>query len=156
MLFLQNLSFYRKSVHHWFVYTDNCGTTEEKRFVRYFATQVEELKKVYETVYLIRNERKYHLHSFDDGKRFEPDYILILGNKSTIIEQQQILIEQKGQHLVDNDIWKEHFLLQLEKGSKCIAYPDYDNYSVKGLPFYTHNVKEQRFKQYFEELYKKI
>lgn len=147
---------YDLSDKDWFVYTDNYGTTEEKRFVRYFATQVEELKKVYETVYLIRNERKYHLHSFDDGKRFEPDYILILGNKSTIIEQQQILIEPKGQHLVDNDIWKEHFLLQLEKGSKCIAYPDYDNYSVKGLPFYTHNVKEQRFKQYFEKLYKKI
>ena len=147
---------YDLSDKDWFVYTDNYGTTEEKCFVRYFATQVEELKKVYETVYLIRNERKYHLHSFDDGKRFEPDYILILGNKSTIIEQQQIFIEPKGQHLVDNDIWKEHFLLQLEKGSKCIAYPDYDNYSVKGLPFYTHNVKEQRFKQYFEKLYKKI
>lgn len=33
---------------------------------------------------------------------------------------------------------------------------DYDNYSVKGLPFYTHNVKEQRFKQYFEKLYKNL
>ena len=122
--------------------------------LRYFATQVEELKEVYETVYLIRNERKYHLYSFDDGKRFEPDYILILGNKSTVVEQQQIFIEPKGQHLIDNDIWKEHFLLQLENGSKCVTYPDYDNYSVKGLPFYTHNVKEQRFKEYFEKLYK--
>ena len=64
------------------------------------------------------------------------------------------VIEPKGQHLIDNDIWKEHFLLQLENDSKCIAYPDYDNYSVKGLPFYTHNVKEQRFKEYFEKLYK--
>ena len=100
---------------------------------------------MYETVYLIRNERKYHLHSFDDGKRFEPDYILILGNKSTIIEQQQIFIEPKGQHLVDNDIWKEHFLLQLEKGSKCIAYPDYDNYSVKGLPFVDLYLKLTQF-----------
>ena len=127
---------------------------KKKRFVRYFSTQVEELNKVYETVYLIRNERKYHLYSFDDGKRFEPDYILILGNKSTVVEQQQIFIEPKGQHLIDNDIWKEHFLLQLEDDSKCIAYPDYDNYSVKGLPFYTHNVKEQRFKEYFEKLYK--
>jgi len=44
--------------------------------------------------------------------------------------------------------------LQLENGSKCVTYPDYDNYSVKGLPFYTHNVKEQRFKEYFEKLYK--
>ena len=33
---------------------------------------------------------------------------------------------------------------------------DYDNYSVKGLRFYTHNVKEQRFKQYFEKLYKNL
>lgn len=114
----------------------------------------EKLATAYETVYLIRNERKYHLYSFDDGKRFEPDYILILGNKSTVVEQQQIFIEPKGQHLIDNDIWKEHFLLQLEDDSKCIAYPDYDNYSVKGLPFYTHNVKEQRFKEYFEKLYK--
>ena len=65
-----------------------------------------------------------------------------------------IFIEPKGQHLIDNDIWKEHFLLQLEDDSKCIACPDYDNYSVKGLPFYTHNVKEQRFKEYFEKLYK--
>ena len=145
---------YDLSDKSWFVYYDNYGTTEEKRFVRYFATQVEELKKLYETVYLIRNERKYHLYSFDDGKRFEPDYILILGNKSTVVEQQQIFIEPKGQHLIDNDIWKEHFLLQLEDDSKCIAYPDYDNYSVKGLPFYTHNVKEQRFKEYFEKLYK--
>lgn len=72
----------------------------------------------------------------------------------TVVEQQQIFIEPKGQHLIDNDIWKEHFLLQLEDDSKCIAYPDYDNYSVKGLPFYTHNVKKQRFKEYFEKLYK--
>lgn len=97
------------------------------------------LKKIYRKRYLqvrkIVYKRKYHLYSFDDGKRFEPDYILILGNKSTVVEQQQIFIEPKGQHLIDNDIWKEHFLLQLEDDSKCIAYPDYDNYSVKGLPF---------------------
>ena len=145
---------YNLSNKPWFVYDDNYGTTEEKRFVRYFSTQVEELKKVYETVYLIRNERKYHLYSFDDGKRFEPDYILILGNKTTVIEQQHIFIEPKGQHLRENDDWKEKFLLQLENDSRCIAYPDYDNYSVKGLPFYTHNVKEQQFKEYFEKLYK--
>lgn len=82
----------------WFVYDDNYGTTEEKRFVRYFATQVEELEKVYDTVYLIRNERKYHIYSFDDGRRFEADYILILGNNTTLIEQQHIFIEPKGRN----------------------------------------------------------
>lgn len=32
---------YDLSDKSWFVYDDNYGTTEEKRFVRYFATQVE-------------------------------------------------------------------------------------------------------------------
>lgn len=143
---------YDLSDKDWFVYDDNYGTTEEKRFVRYFATQVEALKKVYETVYLIRNERKYHIYSFDEGKRFEPDYILIIGNETTVIEQQHIFIEPKGQHLREHDQWKEKFLLQLESDSKCIAYPDYDNYMVRGLPFYTHSVKEQEFKDAFEGL----
>lgn len=138
----------------WFVYEDNYGTTEEKRFVKYFSTQVDELKKVYDLVYLVRNERKYHIYSFDEGKRFEPDYILILGKRGTVMEQQHIFIEPKGEHLRKNDEWKEKFLLQLKDRAKCIAYPDYDKYSVLGLPFYTHSVKEHEFKEEFEQLYK--
>ena len=81
----------------WFVYNDNYGTTEEKKFVAYFATKVSELKQIYEEVYLIRNERNLHIYSFEDGGRFEPDYILLLKRKdSSQIEQQQIFIEPKG------------------------------------------------------------
>ena len=43
----------------WFVFNDNFGTTEEKAFVAYFASRVEELKKEYEKVYLVRNERQF-------------------------------------------------------------------------------------------------
>lgn len=75
---------YGLSDKSWFVYDDNYGTTEEKRFVRYFSTQVDELEKVYETVYLIRNERKYHLYSFDDGKRFEPIALHTIATPSSI------------------------------------------------------------------------
>lgn len=138
----------------WFAYEDNFGTTEEKRFVKYFSTHIDDLKKKYEQVYLIRNERKYHMYSFNEGKRFEPDYILIIGNQTTLLEQQHIFIEPKGQHLREKDKWKEDFLLQLKADSRCIAYPDIDNYSVMGLPFYTHGVKEEQFKEAFENLYK--
>ena len=83
---------------------------------------------------MIRNERKYHLYSFDDGKRFEPDYILILGNKSTVVEQQQIFIEPKGQHLIDNDIWKEHLQAQ-QTGSRInTGFPLFSPHSNSTKP----------------------
>lgn len=136
----------------WFVYNDNYGTTEEKRFVKYFSSQVDKLKALYQIVYLIRNERKYHMYSFAEGKRFEPDYILILGNENVIVEQQQIFIEPKGEHLRKNDEWKELFLLELEKNAKCITYHDDGEYKILGLPFYTHGTHEQAFKNAFEKL----
>ena len=136
----------------WFVYDDNYGTTEEKRFVKYFFTHVDKLKTLYQIVYLIRNERKYHMYSFAEGKRFEPDYILILGNENMIMEQQPIFIESKGEHLRKNDEWKEPFLLEIENNAKCVTYHDDGQYKVLGLPFYTHGAHEQVFKTAFEKL----
>lgn len=40
----------------WFVYNDNYGTSEEKAFVAYFKARIEELKKIYSKIYLIRND----------------------------------------------------------------------------------------------------
>jgi len=141
------------SKEDWFVYEDNLGTTEEKRFVMYFSTKIEELRKKYDEIYLIRNERNFHLYSFDEGRRFEPDYLLILSKEGVVWEEQQIFIEPKGKHLVKDDIWKEEFLLQLEQKAKCICYHNKnDQYKVLGLPFYTHDLNEQEFKDEFERV----
>ena len=51
------------SVEGWFVYTDNYGTSEEKAFVAYFRGYVDDLKKTYSRIYLVRNEREFHIYS---------------------------------------------------------------------------------------------
>ena len=136
----------------WFVYEDNFGTTEEKRFVAYFDTKIEKLRKVYDEIYLIRNERNFHIYSFKDGNRFEPDYVLILIKEGTVLEQQQIFIEPKGTHLLEKDAWKEEFMKELENNAKCICYHNKrDKYKVIGLPFFNHEQRSIQFDDAFNQ-----
>lgn len=122
----------------WFVYNDNFGTSEEKSFVAYFAYHVERLRREYETVYLVRNERQLVLYSFEGGERFEPDYLMFLRTRNgTGIEQYQIFVEPKGVHLMDHDRWKEDFLCQIkERGIPTKTFADDNRYHVWGFPFY--------------------
>ena len=86
----------------WYVYNDNYGTTEEKKFVKYFNDYIKEFEDKYDNVYLIRNERVLKIYSFEDGERFEPDYLLILENDNKIEDKQyQIFIEPKGGVSID-------------------------------------------------------
>jgi len=66
----------------WYAYSENYGTSEEKRFVKYIASQIDDLKAKYEgpEIYLIRNELDYWLFSPQDGRRFSPDYMLIVND----------------------------------------------------------------------------
>lgn len=138
----------------WFVYQDNFGTVEEKRFVKYFSGKISKLRKKYDEIYLIRNERNFHIYSFEEGKRFEPDYVLILGKNGIVLEQQQIFIEPKGTHLIEHDAWKEKFLLQIENMAECICYHNKnDRYKVLGLPFYNQEREiEDKFNNEFNRV----
>lgn len=129
------------AVEDWFAYNDNFGTSEEKNFVAYFKERVEELKKIYDKVYLVRNERELAIYSFDDGARFEPDYVLFLQKKNADgSEQWQIFIEPKGEHLIEHDAWKEKFLIQLrEQAVPVKIFADDTDYKIWGLPFFNHN-----------------
>jgi type III restriction enzyme len=130
----------------WFVFNDNYGTSEEKAFVKYFSTFVNDLKKEYEKVYLVRNERQLVLYSFDGGEHFEPDYLLFLRKKhSSGYDQYQIFVEPKGDQLITKDKWKEDFLLQIEKrGIPKKTFVDDYTYHVWGFPFFnkTNRVNE--------------
>ncbi|MBR2215550.1 MAG: DEAD/DEAH box helicase family protein [Selenomonadaceae bacterium] len=134
------------SAEDWFAYTDNFGTSEEKAFVAYFKDYVEDLRKIYNKVFLVRNERVFHLYSFEDGERFEPDYVLFLQkDKTDGYEQIQIFIEPKGNGLLDKDAWKEEFLLQLEEKAKAVKiYADDNKYRICGFHFFNqeHRMKE--------------
>jgi type III restriction enzyme len=49
----------------WYAYSENYGTSEEKRFVKYLASQIADLhtKYVGAEIYLIRNELDYWLYN---------------------------------------------------------------------------------------------
>lgn len=142
------------SSEDWFAYTDNFGTSEEKAFVSYFRGFVDDLRKKYDRIYLVRNERAFHIYSFEDGERFEPDYVLFLQtDKADGFEQLQIFIEPKGEHLLEKDEWKEKFLLQLKKEAiptKIIA--DNNDYRIWGLPFFNQTKGMKDFESEFQAL----
>lgn len=142
------------SKEDWFVFEDNYGTTEEKAFVAYFKTYVKQLKEKYDKVYLIRNERQLHIYSFDGGERFEPDYVLFLHRpKADGYEQLQIFIEVKGTHLLENDKWKEDFLLQLESQSIPITrFVDDNDYRILGFHFYNRDERMGDFSKDIEKI----
>ena len=135
------------SKEDWFAFEDNFGTSEEKAFVAYFKTFVPVLKAKYDKVFLVRNERQLHIYSFDGGERFEPDYLLFLHkNNSDGYEQLQVFIEPKGTHLVENDKWKEDFLLEIE--DKAIAtkiFVDDNKYKIWGFHFFNTDVRMSDF-----------
>lgn len=138
----------------WFVFNDNFGTSEEKAFVAYFSNYVDELKKEYEKVYLVRNERQIVLYSFDGGERFEPDYLMFLRKRNaTGYEQYQIFVEPKGNHLLAQDKWKEDFLLQIEsRGIPKKTFADDNKYFVWGFPFYNQQNRMAEFTTAFEKI----
>lgn len=138
------------SAEDWFVYTDNYGTSEEKAFVAYFRGYVADLRKIYDRIFLVRNEREFHIYSFEDGERFEPDYVLFLQkNKTDGFEQLQIFIEPKGTQLLEKDAWKEKFLLQLkEEAVPTTIFVDDNDYKIWGFHFYN---QENRMKEFDSE-----
>lgn len=138
----------------WFIFNDNFGTTEEKAFVAYFASYVEELRREYEAVYLVRNERQLVLYSFVGGERFEPDYLMFLRRRNgTSTEQYQVFVEPKGNHLIAQDKWKEDFLLELEsRGIPKMTFADDNEYHIWGFPFYNQQNRMIVFTRAFERL----
>ena len=67
----------------------------------------------------------------------------------------KIFVEPKGSHLLEQDSWKEDFMLQMESMSETVCYNnDSDEFKVLGLPFYNKDNKEQEFSEAIEKLYK--
>lgn len=140
---------------NWYVYKDNYGTTEEKRFVKYFAEScLPDLQKKYSDIRLLRNECQISIFDFNDGNRFEPDYLLFLKNKeSGQYEYTQVFIEPKGEHLLEKDKWKEDFLLQLEqKAIPVVQFKSDAKYKIWGLHFFCHGKRDRELAHDMERL----
>ena len=141
------------SKRDWFVFNENYGTSEEKYFVRYLDTMIDELQKKYDDVYLLRNEKHFKLYAFDDGRAFEPDFLLLLTKKEQEVElTYQVFIEPKGDHLFDNNAWKQNFLLDLKAVHQIDQVWEGKEFIAWGLPFYDHKSCKAEFIPAFEKL----
>lgn len=140
----------------WYAYNDNYGTSEEKLFVKFIENEISpRLKAKKLKFYLIRNERvpELAIYNFENGERFEPDYILVVIKENidkNIIHQ--LFTEPKGEHLLEHDKWKEEFLLKIKDESNTSQILSFvDNYRILGLPFFNNKYKKKEFLEYFEK-----
>lgn len=123
----------------WYAYDENYGTSEEKKFVKWMATQIDNLHLEYPNseIYVIRNELDYWLFGFD-GRRFSPDYLLIINDTINKKMYYQCLIEPKGGHLLEQDKWKEESLIMLNDSSKVVFDENDDD--------------RRKYKEYLQEI----
>ncbi|AHC14499.1 DEAD/DEAH box helicase family protein [Salinispira pacifica] len=137
----------------WYVFNENYGTSEEKYLVRYIDKMYEKLKEKYDTVYLVRNEKHFQIFNFQDGRPFEPDFLLFLSKKEQDISiQYQVFIEPKGEHLIQTDKWKEDFLKELKDQHKIEVLWKNKDFNILGMPFYNERIKKQEFDDSFKTL----
>lgn len=143
------------SSEDWYVFNDNYGTSEEKYFVKYFKSYIEpKFKAKNLEYYVIRNERvpDFAIYSFGAGERFEPDFLLFVKKKNIAGDNDiyQAYVEPKGDHLLEQDDWKDKFLGQILDEHK-IQTLFVDNYKVLGLPFFNKGNRMEDFETYVDK-----
>jgi len=139
----------------WYVFNNNYGTTEEKSFIKYFASKIDSLRTKYDKIFVIRNEKQVKVYSFENGEAFEPDFLLLLikENKPKNI-YFNIFVEPKGNHLLDKDSWKGEALKEFSKSSiPVVKFADDNFYKIWGTPLYNQDNNMDEFDEYFNKYF---
>ena len=132
------------------------GTSEEQSFIDFISGFIEKLKERYSDIALLRNEKFFQVFDFDEGRAFEPDFVLLLKEKNHKVTIYQIFIEPKGEIYAEAEKWKQKFLNELEKKVEIernlLMEMENKDFKLIGLPFYNEQLK----KDFEEALEKKI
>jgi len=138
----------------WNAYEDNYGTSEEKYFVEELNNMMDDLKKKFTDIHLLRNELFFKIYNFSDGQAFQPDFVLFMKKKNGEEINYQLFIEPKGDKLIfeKDEIEKEKFLLEIEKNFKTDEIWESKNLRIIGMPFYNRFYKEKEFREKFREI----
>jgi type III restriction enzyme len=137
----------------WFAFDDCYGTSEEKLLIQYIDKKYDELAKKYSEAYLIRNEKHFKIYAFDDGRPFEPDFVLyLIGKEESDTGHYQVFIEPKGGHLLLADKWKEEFLSVIKDDHAVEQLFSNKHYVLWGLPFFNQAERLTEFDKAFQEL----
>lgn len=134
----------------WYALDAFHGTSEEKSLIKFLRDSMENFKEQYEKVNLLRNEEVYKIYDFEQGRGFQPDFLLFLKQQNENL-YYQVFIEPKGDQFKDDEGgfgsskegWKERFLKQISKqyGGKPILKSESKKYKLIGLPLYNEKGK---------------
>lgn len=126
---------------NWFVYEDAIVDGLEHSLIEVIGSIMDELQLQYKGVYLIRVDERnstFKLHDFNSDiyhyEGFIPDFILYLED---IDASYQIYIEPKGNHLLEQDQWKENLLEKINPENIIILGED-NNVKLYGIKFFTN------------------
>jgi len=142
---------------NWYAQTGLYGTSEERNFIEFIDGFIEKLRQKYSDIALLRNEKFFQVFDFDEGRPFEPDFVLLLKKRNKVISIYQIFIEPKGGWTYDmnkrfelsQEGWKQKFLLEI--GNKADTDLKFENrhFKLMGLPFY-NKILEKEFEKALE------
>jgi type III restriction enzyme len=143
------------SAKNWYAQNALYGTDEEKNFIKFIDEVIEKLRQRYSDIALLRNEKFFQVFDFDEGRAFEPDFIMILKKRNKAISIYQIFIEPKGDQFKDNkggfetskEGWKQKFLLEVEQKAQTDLKLENKHFRLLGLPFYNEKLRKD-----FEEV----
>lgn len=128
------------------------GTNEELNLVHYIKENFSSINENYSKKFLLRNEEQYKIFDFETGEGFCPDFLLLLNDENFYY---QVIIEAKGEHLLERDEWKNDFLDKIYKkygNGTGLSFGD-DNYKIIGLPMYNN---QPSFKDKFNKAFKSV
>ena len=136
----------------WIAFNGVYGTSEERRLVEFLRRWVRSAEEIYEDIYLLRNERHFAIYNFSDGRAFEPDFVLFLREANGKSITYQLFIEPKGQHLIEQDRWKENFLKEICTECDSRILTEDNKYRVIGVGYFYNNERENRFRDRLNEV----
>ncbi|MDI6883470.1 MAG: type III deoxyribonuclease, partial [Patescibacteria group bacterium] len=135
----------------WYAQNEFYGTDEEQNFINFIDGFIEKLRQKYSDIALLRNEKFFQVFDFNEGRPFEPDFIMILKKRNKVISIYQIFIEPKGDQFKDNqgrfekskEGWKQEFLLKMEGKADTDLKLENKYFKLVGLPFYNEKLKKE-------------
>ena len=137
-----NKQFVKKK--EWLAYNGLYGTSEERDLVGLIDEWIKNLPQSYDEIYLIRNERHFAIYNFEDGRAFEPDFVLFLLQENGETITYQLFIEPKGEYLKERDEWKEAFLKTIQEQGITHILVDNQKYRILAVgQFYNKQVRDQ-------------
>jgi len=135
----------------WYAQSGFYGTGEEQSFIKFIDEFIAKLRQKYSEIALLRNEKFFQIFDFDEGRPFEPDFIMILKRRNRTISIYQIFIEPKGDQFKDSqgkfenskEGWKQKFLLEMEEKADTDLKLENKQFKLMGLPFYNEKLKKE-------------